>query len=120
MEYLFILFPAKGDSRRVWSVRLPYRPGVVRAVPGRCPGRYWQAATVYRASYKWKRECARRTAVERVNSQLDVPFGFEVHPIRRMAKMEMRCGLALCVMLAMALGRTRRKQATRLKGLVAA
>lgn len=32
-----------------------------------------------RASYKWKREYNKRTAVERVNSRLDVSFGFENH-----------------------------------------
>lgn len=73
-----------------------------------------------RASYKWKREYARRTAVERVNSRLDVSFGFEVHTIRGLSKMKMRCGLALCVMLAIALGRIREKQLDKLRSFVAA
>ena len=34
-----------------------------------------------RASYKWKRIYAKRTSVERVNSRLDVSFGFEKHYI---------------------------------------
>lgn len=72
-----------------------------------------------RASYKWEKEYDRRTAVERVNSRLDVSFGFEVHTIRGMAKMKMRCGLALCVMLAMALGRIKEKQADKMRSLVA-
>ena len=72
-----------------------------------------------RSSYKWKREYKRRTSVERVNSRLDVSFGFEVHTIRGMAKMKMRCGLALCVMLAMALGRIKEKQADKMRSLVA-
>ena len=72
-----------------------------------------------RASYKWEREYARRTAVERVNSRLDVSFGFELHTIRGMAKMKMRCGLALCVMLAMALGRIQENQAEKMRSLVA-
>jgi hypothetical protein len=71
-----------------------------------------------RASYKWDREYNHRTAVERVNSQLYVSFGFELHTIRGMAKMKLRCGLALCVMLAMALGRIRRKQAEKMRSLV--
>ncbi|WP_200805688.1 transposase, partial [Carboxydocella sp. JDF658] len=50
-----------------------------------------------RASYKWEKEYKKRTAVERVNSRLDVSFGFEQHTIRGMAKMKLRCGLALCV-----------------------
>ena len=32
-----------------------------------------------RSSYKWEREYDRRTAVERVNSRIDVVFGFENH-----------------------------------------
>lgn len=73
-----------------------------------------------RSSYKWKREYNKRTAVERVNSRLDVSFGFEVHTIRGMAKMKMRCGLALCVMLAMALGRIKEKQPEKMRSLVSA
>ena len=72
-----------------------------------------------RASYKWEKEYDKRTAVERVNSRLDVSFGFELHTIRGMAKMKMRCGLALCVMLAMALGRIKENQAEKMRSLVA-
>lgn len=71
-----------------------------------------------RASYKWKKEYNKRSAVERVNSRLDVSFGFELHTIRGMAKMKMRCGLALCVMLAMALGRVKENQAENMRSLV--
>jgi hypothetical protein len=49
---------------------------------------------VPRSSYKWKR----------LNSRLDVSFGFERHFIRGMKKMRVRMGMALVVMLAMALG----------------
>jgi hypothetical protein len=72
-----------------------------------------------RASYKWEKEYNKRTSVERVNSRLDVSFGFELHTIRGMAKMKMRCGLALCVMLAMALGRIQENQAGKMRSLVA-
>ncbi|MFT9486885.1 MAG: transposase, partial [Tepidibacillus sp.] len=71
------------------------------------------------ASYKWEKEYDKRTAVERVNSRLDVSFGFELHTIRGMAKMKLRCGLALCVMLAMALGRIKEKQEEKMRSLVA-
>lgn len=71
-----------------------------------------------RASYKWKKVYDQRTAVERVNSRLDVSFGFELHTIRGMAKMKMRTGLALCVMLAMALGRIKEKEAQYMRSLV--
>ena len=63
-----------------------------------------------RSSYAWKRMYKQRTAVERVNSRLDGFFGFENHNIRGLKKMEMRIGLALCVMLALAVGRLRQKR----------
>ena len=57
-------------------------------------------------------------AVERVNSRWDVSFGFEVHTIRGLKKMRMRSGLALIVMLAMALGRIRQQHPEHLRSLV--
>lgn len=71
-----------------------------------------------RASYKWEKAYNKRTSVERVNSRLDVSYGFELHTIRGMSKMKLRCGLALCVMLAMALGRIKEKQAEKMRSLV--
>jgi len=73
-----------------------------------------------RASYKWEKEYNKRTSVERVNSRLDVSFGFELHTIRGMNKMKIRCGLALGVMLAMAVGRIKEKQEEKMRSLVAA
>jgi len=72
-----------------------------------------------RDSKTWKREYRKRSAVERVNSRLDVSFGFEQHYIRRLKKMRLRCGLALVVMLAMAAGRIRANQRQHLRSLVA-
>ncbi|MFP4028631.1 MAG: transposase [Candidatus Brocadiia bacterium] len=60
-----------------------------------------------RSGYRFERLYRERGAVERVNSRLDVSFGFERHYIRGLAKMRLRCSLALVVMLAMALGRAR-------------
>ncbi len=57
-------------------------------------------------------------AVERVNSRLDESFGFEKHYIRGGSKMEVRCGIALIVMLGMAYGRVRQKQYERIRSLV--
>jgi len=71
-----------------------------------------------RSSYSWKTEYKKRTAVERVNSRLDVSFGFENHFIRGQKKMSVRCGLALCVMLAIALGRARANQFDKIRSLV--
>lgn len=71
-----------------------------------------------RSSYAWEREYKKRTAVERVNSRLDVSFGFERHFIRGLKKMRLRVGLSLCVMLALALGRTKENQAKQMRSLV--
>jgi hypothetical protein len=75
---------------------------------------------VARSSYAWQRAYKKRSAVERVNSRLDGPFGFEEHFIRRLAKMRLRVGLAMVVMLAMALGRIKEKQKDKLRSLVKA
>lgn len=48
-----------------------------------------------RSNDAWAREYAHRTAVERVKSRLDVSFGVELPTIRELAKMRVRCGLAL-------------------------
>jgi len=71
-----------------------------------------------RDSKAWTREYKHRTAVERVNSRLDVSFGFERHYIRGMNKMKARAGLALLVMLGMALGWIRAGQRERIRSLV--
>jgi hypothetical protein len=75
---------------------------------------------VARDSYKWKDLYAKRTAAERVNSRLDVSFGFENHTIRGLAKMRLRVGMAYMAMLALALGRIKEKQAEQMRSLVKA
>ncbi len=71
-----------------------------------------------RASYKWERKYDTRTSVERVNGRLDESFGFEKHYIRGIKKMKIRCGIAFCVMLAMAVGRIKENQADKMRSLV--
>ncbi len=61
-------------------------------------------ASLDRSRYAGEREYAHRTAVERVNSRLDVSFGFEFHTIHELATMRVRCGLGLLVMLGVPLG----------------
>ena len=73
---------------------------------------------VARTTYQWPHLYKKRTAVERVNSRLDVSFGFERHFIRGQAKMRLRCGLALIVMLAMAAGRIKEKRSDLIRSLV--
>jgi len=70
-----------------------------------------------RASYKWDREYKKRTSVERVNGRLDESFGFEKHYIRGMKKMKIKCGIALCVMLATAVGRIKENQPEKMRSL---
>ena len=73
-----------------------------------------------RSSYAWERVSRKRTASERVNSRLDRVFGFEEHFILGRKKMKLRVGLAMLVMLAMALGRVKESQAEKLRSLVQA
>ena len=70
------------------------------------------------ASYKYERYYDKRTSVERVNSRLDESFGFEKHYIRGQEKMAVRCGIALCIMLAMAVGRIKENQTENMRSLV--
>ena len=73
-----------------------------------------------RSSYAWKKHYAKRTAIERVNSRMDRVYGFEEHFIRGKDKMTLRVGLALTVMLAMALGHLKEKRADHIRSLVRA
>jgi hypothetical protein len=73
---------------------------------------------VARSTQAWERKYDKRTAVERVNSRLDVSFGFELHTIRGLAKMRMRVSLALVVMLSMAAGSIRAGKSWRMRSLV--
>jgi hypothetical protein len=73
-----------------------------------------------RSSLKWERCYDRRTAVERVNSRLDVSVGFEKHTIRGLKKMSTGCCVALAVMLAMAVGRIKANQSEAMRSLLKA
>ncbi len=73
---------------------------------------------IARSSYKWQGLYNKRTAVERVNSRLDVSYGFEHHTIRGRKKMKVQCGIGLCVMLAMGLGRASENQQELIRSLV--
>ena len=66
----------------------------------------------------WKRGYNRRGALERINSRVDNSFGFENHFIRGRAKMKARMGLALCVMMALALGAVMAGRPERMRSLV--
>jgi transposase len=65
---------------------------------------------IARSSYKWKSLYKKRTSVERVNSRIDNVFGFEKHFIKSLKKMRLRVSLAMCTMLAMAIGKIKDNQ----------
>ena len=73
---------------------------------------------VARGTYKWKREYNKRNSVERVNGRIDESFGFEKHFIWGLDKMNQRMGLAMIVMLAMAVAQARRNKMNLLRSLV--
>jgi hypothetical protein len=73
---------------------------------------------VARSSYKWEKLYDKRTSIERINSRIDGSFGFERHYIRGLQKMTLRCGLALCIMLAIAVGRLRQNRPDLIRSIV--
>jgi hypothetical protein len=70
------------------------------------------------ASPSWQRGYNRRSALERINNRIDHSFGFETHFIRGKAKMQTRVGLALAVMMAMALGHVKAGRLDQMRSLV--
>jgi hypothetical protein len=73
---------------------------------------------IARSSYAWARGYRRRSAVERVNSRLDGSFQLERHYIRGRKKMQLRIGLALVVMLALAVGHIQAGEKEKMRSLV--
>ncbi len=69
-------------------------------------------------SPSWRRGYNRRGALERINARLDNSFGFERHFVRGRAKMKARLGLALAVMMALALGSVAAGRPERMRSLV--
>jgi hypothetical protein len=69
-------------------------------------------------SPSWKRGYNRRSALERINNRIDHSFGFENHFIRGKGKMQTRVGLALAVMMAMALGHVKAGRIEQMRSLV--
>lgn len=75
---------------------------------------------VARPSHKWEKLYDKRSSVERVNSRIDVSFGFERHYVRGLDKMKLRCSLALTIMLAIAVGRVRQNRPELMRSLIKA
>ena len=70
------------------------------------------------ASPAWQRGYNRRSALERINNRIDHGFGFEEHFIRGQSHMTVRLGLALAVMMALALGHVRQGHNEYMRSLV--
>ena len=68
-------------------------------------------------SPSWKRGYRRRAALERINARVDRSFEFEQHFIRGLSRMRTRVGLALSVMMALALGHVRAGRPERMRSL---
>ncbi len=69
-------------------------------------------------SPSWERIYNRRSSLERINNRIDNSFGFEKHYIRGGAKMQTRVGIAIAVMMAMALGHVRAGRIEQMRSLV--
>ena len=70
-------------------------------------------------SPSWKRGYRRRSALERINNRIDHSFEFEQHFIRGLARMRTRVGVALAVMMALALGHLRAGRPEAMRSLIA-
>lgn len=75
---------------------------------------------VARSSYKWKDLYDMRTSFERVNSRIDIVYGFENHCLRGQKKMKLMLTLSFSVMLAIACGRAKRNEMEKVRSLLAA
>jgi hypothetical protein len=73
---------------------------------------------VQRGSQKWQKHYKMRTAVERVNSRIDGAYGFEERRYRGLARTELHVGLAILVMLAIAVWRVKNQQEELTRSLV--
>ncbi len=69
-------------------------------------------------SPSWRRGYKRRAALERINARLDNDFGFERHYIRGHAAMKTRVGLALAIVMALALGHVLEGRPGQMRSLV--
>lgn len=69
-------------------------------------------------SPSWRRIYNQRSALERMNNRIDNNFGFEDHFIRGSANMTTQVGLALAVMMALALGHVKARREDQMRSLV--
>lgn len=69
-------------------------------------------------SKRFRMEIKKRTSIERINARIDSVYGFEEHTIRGLAKMEVMIGIAMIVMVTLALGHTKEKREEQMRSLV--
>ncbi len=75
---------------------------------------------MHRPSRTFRKVYKKRSSVERVNSRIDHVYGFEKHFIRGQAKMELRVGLSMIVMLSTAVSWIRAGQKEKARSLLLA
>jgi hypothetical protein len=73
---------------------------------------------VARNSYKWKRYYNKRTALERINSRMDVGYKFEKHTIRGLAKMKICVDMTMIIMLTIAIENIKLGKLDKIRSLV--
>ena len=88
-----------------------------RAHSPRHPGSAHLHSNPY-GSPSWKRGYRRRSALERIYSRLDNDFGFERHFLRGRSRVAARVGLAMTVMMALALAQARAGRHSHMRSLV--
>jgi hypothetical protein len=72
---------------------------------------------IHRHSQAFEREYAKRTSVERVNSRIDLVYGFEHHYLRGIKRMRLMVSLSMIVMSATALGCVKKGQQEKMRRL---
>ena len=104
-ESLRYKFPPQISDKRIFRIKLEEDRRIFTPIA--------------RDSKKWVREYKKRTSVERENGRLDRDYGFEIHTIRGLKKMEMFVTMAFLVQLGMAKGKIEQNKRKNLSALVA-
>ena len=104
-ESLRYKFPPQISDKRIFRIKLEEDRRIFTPIA--------------RDSKKWVREYKKRTSVERENGRLDRDYGFEIHTIRGLKKMEMLVTMAFLVQLGMAKGKIEQNKRKNLSALVA-
>ena len=73
---------------------------------------------IIKDSPTWRREYARRSALERIFSRVDQAYGMEHHYRRGKAKVKLRVDMLMAVMMATALGHARAGRHHQMRSLV--